>query len=258
MNESHINEKKYLKNVFKGKLPRSNPFIVSIGDGKEMFVMASGEDCFIKRLDLISQYRSLYDIVLDLKGKISFSLDEAIDKVYSENYIEKYDVMSSSGEIEWFAYYYIENALFRIEALWDILAQIYNIKYSLGLDKKQVYHSRIFSSKESNVSKYWKNGVPNEILKIVGYLDEEDDTDISEGTWKGNYKYVNNLRNDMTHKISISHNSFSNYSLNFKEHPMFILKRVTECYAQLEDFIYEACESIMSENEDFTLIANEH
>lgn len=97
---------------------------------------------------MISKYRSLYDVVLDLKGKISFSLDEAIEYAYSETMLDTFSLAGSSSEEEWFAYYYVENALFRIEALWDILAQIYNIKYSLGLDKKHVIHSRIFSKDE--------------------------------------------------------------------------------------------------------------
>lgn len=58
----------------------------------------------------------------------------------------------------------------------------------------------------------------------------------------------------MTHQISISINSFSNYAFSFKEPPSHMLKWVTECYAKLEDFIYDVCENVMDESEDFKLV----
>ena len=247
MTESQEKQKEYLKNIYRGKLPRENPFIIDLGNGKELFVISPGDNNFARELDIISRYRSLYDIVLDLKGKINFSLDNAIDRAYSDELIESFNVIGPASDDEWFAYYYIENALFRIETMWDILAQIYNIKYELGLDMKQVYHSRIFSSEERFVQKYWKNSVPKEIQSVSDYFNETDNTDISDGMWKGNYKYINDLRNNMTHKIAISQESFSSYSFSFKEPPLYILKRVTEGYAQLEDFIYIACKNIMAE-----------
>lgn len=247
-------EKEYLQNIYKRRLPRTNPFIMHIGDGKEMFVMASADNAFGKNMDMISQYRSLYDTVLDLKGKISFSLNEAIEKAYSEEVIENFGFTNNVTIEEWYTYYYVENAIFRIEALWDILAQIYNLKYSLEDNKKHVMHSRVFSKKERLINEYWNGSMPSEISEIADYINEENDTSIEDGMWKGNYAYVHSLRNNMTHQISISNNSFSSYAFSFKEPPSYMLKRVTECYAKLEDFIYDACENVMDESEDFKLV----
>ena len=254
MDEQMIKEKEYLQNIYKGRLPRNNPFIMNIGDGKEVFVMALGDNTFGKNMDMISQYRSLYDTVLDLKRKIAFSLNEAIEKAYSEAVLDNFGFTNKVTLEEWYAYYYAENAIFRIEALWDILAQIYNLKYSLEADKKHVMHSRIFSKQDRVVNRYWKGAIPDEISEIADYIAEDDDTSVEDGMWKGNYAYVNSLRNNMTHQISISNNSFSSYAFSFKEPPSYMLKRVTECYAKLEDFIYKACENVMDESEDFKLL----
>lgn len=85
--------------------------------------------------------------------------------------------MSLSGENVWFAYYFIENAMFRIEALWDLLAHFYNLKYDLGKEIHEVYHTRIFSSRQSYISSYWNNNPPMEVCKIISYIEEDDDTD---------------------------------------------------------------------------------
>lgn len=66
---------------------------------------------------------------------------------------------------------------------------------------------------------------------------------------KGNYTYVNSLRNDMTHKFSISRSAFSGYALKLKSHPSFIIKKVAECFSVLQDFINEACEKIIEQKQ---------
>ena len=250
MTEQENKEKDYLLNVYKDKLPSDNPFIILAGPDKEMFVIG-GDDELVNNLDLLTQYRSLYDTVLDLDSKISFSLKQAIENAYSDEVINGFDAMSVSSIQEWMSYYFVENALFRIEAMWDILAQIFNLKYSIGLDKAKVYHNRLFSNKVENISRYWNGKLPNEVSKIVDYFNEEDDDSIEDGMWKGNYKFVNSLRNDMTHKISISMNSFSTYAFSLKKHPSYIIKRVSECYSKLEEFICEAVEDIEENCDDF-------
>lgn len=250
MDEQIKKEKEYLLSIYRGRLPRTNPFIMHIGEGKEIFVMAPADNAFGKNMDMISQYRSLYDTVLDLKRKISFSLNEAIEKAYSDEVLDNFGFTNNISQEEWYTYYYAENAIFRIEALWDILAQIYNLKYSLENDKAKVYHNRVFSKQDNWSKKYWKGVMPSEIAVIADYISEEDNTSIKDGMWKGNYAYVNSLRNNMTHKISISNNSFSSYAFTFKEPPSYMLKRVVECYAKLEDFIYNACDNVMDESDD--------
>lgn len=249
MEEQNIKEKEYLINISKVTLPQENPFIIHTENNKVISVISRNTSP-MKELDTVSSYRVLYDTVLDLTIKISYALQKAIEDAYSDEVQHKFDMLHTGGSREWSAYYNIENALFRIEALWDILAQIYNIKYSLEKDIKDVYHSRIFSRKEQWVKKYWKSGMPDAIGLIANYFTEEDDTEVTDGAWKGNYSYVNSLRNNMTHKFSISNSELSSYAFELKEHPSYILKRVTECFSQLQSFIYTACKNILAEIKD--------
>lgn len=244
MTEQEKREKEYLLDISQCKLPSENPFIIRIEDNKEMFVIAPNSSDFSNKLDVISKYRTLFDTVIDLITKISFSLENAVEDTYSDEVQNQFNMIHPGGQKEWNAYYNIENAIFRIEALWDILAQIYNVKFKLEDDIKNVYHKRIFSKQEQWIEKYWKSGVPSEIDLIADYLVEKDDIDITDGMWRGNYSYVNSLRNDMTHKYSISRSAISSYAFTLKNPPSFIIKRVAECFTMLQDFIYEALKKI--------------
>lgn len=68
--------------------------------------------------------------------------------------------------------------------------------------------------------------------------------------WKGNYKFINSLRNNMTHKFSISKSTMSSYAFEMKHHPSFILKRLCESFSTLQRFIYDVCKVIVEEAED--------
>ena len=249
MTEQLEKEKNYLLKVFLNKLPNNNPFIVLVSEEKELLMISSGNDNSVgTSLSKITQYRDIYNTVLDLKNKIGFSLEKAIEYAYCKEVQEKYNMMHSSREKEWSAYYYIENAMFRVETLWDILAHIYNIKFDLEEPINKVYHSRIFSDRERYKNKYWNGAPPSEVIKIIDYINEEDDT--SGEYWSGNYAFINSMRNNMTHKFSISQSNMSSFALEFKHHPSFILKRLCESFAMLQDFVYEVCESILIEMEE--------
>lgn len=242
-------EMEYLRGLYLDKLPDENPFIMYVSEDKELFIISNGNDTTMLKLDNLSKYRGLYDTILDLRNKIIFSLDNAIKYAFTDDVQERYNILSQSGHDEWMTYYNIENAMFRIEILWDILVHFYNIKYELGEEIHKVYHSRIFSNEENKLRKYWDNNPSTEVNKIINYLNENDDTDI-DGEWKGNYKFVNSLRNNMTHKFSISQSSISSYAFEFKHHPSFILKRLCESFSSLEGFVYEICNSIIVDIEN--------
>lgn len=251
MNEQEIKEREYLLNVSQYKLPKYNPFKLLMDDEKELFVVAHPDIPYGNEMDKITQYGTLFDSMMDLAVKINISLQMAIENTYSDEVLNQFSVINNGGENECRAYFHIENALFRVEALWDILAQICNVRYSLGEKIKKVYHTRIFSKKENWIKKYWISGMPEEVEKIADYLTEEDNTDIYDGMWEGNYIFVNNLRNDMTHKFAISKSFLSSYASEIRHHPSYILKRVGECFSVLQDFINVVLENITEEIDGF-------
>lgn len=248
MNEQAIKEKKYLMKVFSDKLPDDNPFIMRVSKDKEMFIISPGESIFGTEINKISQFRDIYNTVLDLRNKIRYSLENAIEYAYSEDVRKNYNILHSSGNNEWLAYYFIENAMFRVETMWDILAHVYNIKYDLGEPIHKVYHSRIFSNQDKYKNEYWNGNPPQNVQKIVDYINENDDT--NGKIWKGNYSFINTLRNNMTHKFSISQSNMSNFAFEMKYPPAYILKRLCESFATLQEFLYEIFDSILEEIEN--------
>ncbi len=248
MDEQDIKETGYLMTVFADKLPDDNPFIIRVSEDREMFIISPGDNAIGTELDKISKFKDIYSTVLDLKNKIGYSLKKAIEYAYSDEVRDNYNMLHSSGDNEWLAYYYIENAMFRVETMWDILAQIYNIKYSLGEPIHKVYHSHIFSNQEQYCNKYWHGNPPQDIQKIIDYINEDDD--IEGEKWHGNYSFVNTLRNNMTHKFSISQSNMSSFAFELKHHPHFILKRLCESFASLQDFLHDAFDSILEDIEN--------
>lgn len=84
MNKQQEREKEYLRNVYKTILQDENPFVLRIGKDREMFVIGNGEDSCVTKLDTNSRYRELYATVLDLRDKVIYSLENAIEYAYTE------------------------------------------------------------------------------------------------------------------------------------------------------------------------------
>lgn len=101
MDEQIIKEKEYLMTVFTDKLPNDNPFIIRVAEDKEMFIISPGENVFGAELNKISQFRDLYSIVLDLRNKIGYSLEKAVEYAYSDEVVENYNMLHTSGNNEW-------------------------------------------------------------------------------------------------------------------------------------------------------------
>lgn len=82
--------------------------------------------------------------------------------------------------------------------------------------------------------------------EINNYLEESDDTDC-EGEWKGNHSFVNDIRNKMTHRNSPNIAVMSDYDMNFKQHPTFIIKRILEDYVTASKYMKEILDEIEKE-----------
>ncbi len=190
------------------------------GEGKEVIGAMFGDNEESKEWSDFFKYKTLYDSLLDLDIKIKFSLEQAIIKSQENNKIE--------------AYYYIENAIFRIITAWDNLAQVYNIYSGLNKAIDDVYYADIFKQK--------RGLSPNDDIllrfrqDICKYINEENDTDKTDehGHWLGNNRYIRTeLRNQMSHRNSISKVSMSDYSMYLPDAPIFILRRLVGDYGKL-------------------------
>lgn len=217
-----------------------NRFRVLIEKDKYIFgvVSAENEPSYISK---IIQYKTIYETICDLDFKIKLSFKKAIEYAYSTNVQEQFSLLKNSSVEEIYSYYYIENALFRTSSLWDMLAQLYRLYYQINVKPNEVYYNQIFNPK----SRYSKNFKKKATL-ISNYLKQEDDTAVN-GEWKGNHKFVNACRNKMTHRNSPNITVLSNFDVNFKHHPTYLLKRIVEDYNVVSKFISDIMDDIEKE-----------
>lgn len=217
-----------------------NRFRVLIEKDKYIFgvVSAENEPSYISK---IIQYKTIYETICDLDFKIKLSFKKAIEYAYSTNVQEQFSLLKNSSVEEIYSYYYIENALFRTSSLWDMLAQLYRLYYQINVKPNEVYYNQIFNPK----SRYSKNFKKKATL-ISNYLKQEDDTAVN-GEWKGNHKFVNACRNKMTHRNSPNITVLSDFDVNFKHHPTYLLKRIIEDYNVVSKFISDIVDDIEKE-----------
>lgn len=174
---------------------------------------------------------SFYKSIIDLDYKIKFSLKEAIRLAYSKEIEEEFS-WTSNSEVEEKCYYYIENTIFRVVILWDLLAQIYNMVYSLKKPLDKIQYKKIFEKNEELFN----------VDNINEYIKEIDD--ISENkVWRGNHKFISEYRNTMSHRYSPNLTLFSDKCFNFKSPPRFVLKRIVEEYSAVSSFIIQIINS---------------
>jgi hypothetical protein len=220
-----MDEREYLENVLLEVSYAPERFNIQWGDDKYIFGIFSGTEACLKGGGKIFQYKTLYDTLKDIDKKIKLSFQEAIKYAYSSPVTQNFQMMVSepTSDEEFLSYYFIENALFRLSTLWDLLAQFYNIYYQLNIPKEKVYYNRMFNP-ESPQSVAFKS----KATEINAYFQEKDSFD--EGEWRGNHDFAKALRNKMTHRNSPSLSVMSDFDINIKNHPIVLNYRLIEDY----------------------------
>lgn len=237
MGEYKSKEVKYLQDKINDISYNENRFKIMMGNEKFLFGIVSAPDNPAPFSELM-QYKTIYDTLRDLDYKIKFSFEKAIYYSYTSNVQNNYSILNIGSEEETMAYYYIENALFRTSSLWDMLGQLYRLYYHIEIGQDKVYYKTIFNPLSSYSIKY-----KDKANEINNYLNQENDTDI-DGEWKGNHKFVNGCRNKMTHRNSPNVAVMSDYDVNFKNHPSFLVKRIIEDYNVVSKYISDILDEI--------------
>ncbi len=216
------NEIKYLKSLIVDIENKFQKLSIPYAPGKVIMGVIGTSD--------VSDYyssKTVVDTVLSLDKKIKLSLDKAIEYAYSEVVLNNFNPILEGGEEEFLAYYYIENAIYRTSTIWDCIAQLYNIYHNLGKDQNRIHYHGLFKELSSKPETERIDGVE----KIFNYLDEVDDTTLV-GRWNGNHGYIKQYRNKMIHRNAPDGLSMSNFDMNMKSPPVYILKRLIEDYFQ--------------------------
>ena len=244
-------EIKYLRGKLNEISYSTERFKVYFGEEKILMGMVSPKDEKTK-LSKFMKYRTIYDTLIDLDWKIKLSFEKGIEYAYSKELQENFHIIGMVSTEEKLAYYYIENALFRTSSLWDLLAQLYCLFYDINIPNDEVYYNKLFKKN----SRYYKDYKILEIEKseefnrkvnnISKYLSQEDNIE-GEMVWKGDHKYINECRNKMTHRNSPNVNAMSDFDLNFKDSPDFMLKRIIDDYNVASKYIKEILDRIEEE-----------
>lgn len=238
-----MREKSYLEELIQSISYDNNFFEIYWSEGKVVFGMMMPDKN--DKLNKIFMYKSIFCSAKDLNNKIKYSLKNSIESAYSDEVSNcKFDFFKEPIGEEWSAYYFLENAIFRISTLWDLLAQIYNIKYDIIKDIKKVNYFKFFNERINTHSLSLID--KDQVIKIKRYLNEMDNMDL-DGIWEGNHKHVNEYRRKMTHRNAPSISTISSYDINLKSNPRFELKRTVEDYYRVSEFILEFIKNLKIE-----------
>lgn len=144
------------------------------------------------------------------------------------------------------AYYHIENIMFRISILWDLLAQLTNSVFQTNENIDKIQHWKFFSKYSESCR---KKEVIYSFAKSVNNYFNENDYDQVQDIWKGNFKFCKNLRNSFAHSLNPHIVNFNNGKFKFDKkvnkgfnlamHPLYETKRILEDFIRVNEFIIE-------------------
>lgn len=229
-------EATYLYNMIDGVKYDPDVFTVWCGDGdKIVFGVLSHDSSDTQNL---FNYATIYRTILDVDQKIKFSLREAIKWADNEDF-DHWNPINLPSNNESKSIYFTENAVFRIALLWDMLAQLYNIKAQIGMSFERVYATQIFHNAQQG-----RRADPF-AERVYCYMTQSDNADIEP--WGGNYNYVKDFRDKMTHRNSPSISTMSDLAVELRMPMLYVLKRVVEDYSQVSAFIGELISEILKD-----------
>lgn len=190
------------------------------------------------KISKIVKCRNVFLSIKSMQKAIRYSLQQAMYYSYHEkvNSFDNFQFISEwyASDEEFLAYYFLDNAIFRVSSLWDMLAQLYNIIYDIGKDVHGINYHNFFKNNKDTYQ---------EFQKIYEYFEEDEPEDIkyqSDAIWKGNHQFLKDYRNMQTHIRTQSLTGMSNLDFNIKTHPLIILKRTTDEFYSVCGFIDEA------------------
>lgn len=226
------NDVKRIKDCLNSVYYEPKLFTIGFDDVKYVFgALLKDQPGFQKLFSYNTIYESIVDI--DKKIKHSFLLGLQYAVVHDGN---EWDPFGKPSDSEWEALYYTENAIFRIAILWDLLAQLFNLKEELGKSIDRIFSEQLFHDAQQG-----KN--PNQFAKrVYAYMNEAEDS--SSEPWKGNYAYLKEYRNKMTHRYSPSISTISDYAIDLRLPAIYSLYRAAEDYKQVSQFIQELLNEI--------------
>lgn len=218
--------REYLLELVNSVIYTRDAFHIPLGDGFFAFAAICKDTATRQYFDV----SAIYDSLCDIDSKIKCALNMALSCNIPESLVG-YHPLSKATEDQFLAMYHAENIVFRVSTLWDLLAQLCNVIYQKGVDPNKIHHGRFFKKHMDG-----ENSIP--ICKeIVDYFEEKDDSSAEINPWPGNHAYLNDFRNQMSHRLSPNITSISTLGITLRPPVMYLLHRAIEDYYKVSSFL---------------------
>lgn len=236
-----MKNRKYLEKLVNSIETVPNAFHIYCSDDKTKYIgYIHSNDRTIEKYYAVS---ALYDTVLDLDKKIKFSFFKTVDYNLPET-LDGFNPFDKPTGDEMSALYYIENMLFRVSILWDMLAQLCNVIFDTKQKPDKIYYSSYFDDFSKGAKAF---GFAVEVKK---YLDEKEDNANSKSS-KGNHAYLKDFRNQMTHRTAPNLTIMSSLDFALRPPAMYLLHRLTEDYYKVSSFLCRLINEFLKQHKDW-------
>ncbi|MEA4832075.1 MAG: Cthe_2314 family HEPN domain-containing protein [Oscillospiraceae bacterium] len=229
----------YLEKLIESIIYTPNAFKINLGNGKSILSIVSND----KGINEYFAISAIYDTIIDIDRIIKYAFAETTKYNLPET-LDEYNPLSKPSEMDIIALYHIENIVFRISVLWDLLAQICNIIFHTDQKPEKIYYNKYF--------RYYENSF-NIAKDIISYFDEEDNN-TDKNPWLGNHAFLNEYRNQMTHRISPSITTISTFGSILRPPAMYILHRSIEDYYVVSSYLCRVLNDYTTTNTDWPSI----
>lgn len=226
----------YVENILSSIKYENNAFSIYRGEqvkfGTIVDDIPAAQDFF--------NYATIYNSIVDISNKLNYSIRRAIEYAEDLN-TELWNPFQNPSEEELIATYYVEDGIFRVETLWDLLAQISNIKFEINMPSNKIYMESFFKKlkKQEKASVF--------ATRVCDYMNSKNECNPEQ---QGSYSYIREYRNKMTHRFSPNITSISNYSLEMRIPAFVLLKNLVEDYKQVTSFIKELLSEVLKDYKD--------
>lgn len=183
-------------------------------------------------------FATIYHSIVDIDSKIKYSIERAVSFA-DEIEFSTWKPIDPPSSNEAKSLYYVENAVFRVAVLWDLLAQLFNIKENIGKPTTKVYASQLFHDAQQGKH---ANAFAR---KVYSYMQQSENTDVEP--WEGNYTFVKAIRDKMIHRNSPNITVVSNFDIELRMPAIYSLYRIAEEYRQVSCFITEYLSLILED-----------
>lgn len=238
--------KEYLQELVDAVVCIPGAFRIKCGNGKYLLTVTTNDQ---ETTDYFA-VSAIYETICSVDEQIKYAFDQAVSCDLPET-LEGYNPFSKPDPAERIAIYHAENIVFRVSVLWDLLAQLCNVIYYTGLKPREIHYNRYFENHASGEKAF------DIAREVYAYLKEKDDPEADVNPWPGNHAFLNDFRNQMTHRISPNISSISSFGETLRPPTLYVLQRAIEDYYKVSSFLCRLINQFLEERKDWAPIGME-